>query len=80
MTGPEHYREAERLVAEADTILRPHDEGPCEADRVLAAAQVHATLALAAATALNDAEDGMPIAEFQAWHSTAGTKQNRRTA
>lgn len=52
MTGPEHYREAERLMAESDDVLRPHDEGPCEADRMLAAAQVHATLALAAATAL----------------------------
>ncbi|WP_097866531.1 hypothetical protein [Streptomyces sp. rh34] len=49
MTGPEHYREAERLVAESYTILRPHDEGPCEADRLLVAAQVHATLALVAA-------------------------------
>ncbi|MGX1483391.1 hypothetical protein RKD45_002467 [Streptomyces griseus] len=56
MNGPEHYREAERLVAEADTILRPHDEGPCEADRVLAAAQVHATLALAAAQAFTAAD------------------------
>ncbi|POG47133.1 hypothetical protein BV881_12405 [Streptomyces sp. ZL-24] len=52
MTGPEHYREAERLIAESYAILRPHDEGPCEADRSLAEAQVHATLALAAATAL----------------------------
>ncbi|MFJ9890844.1 hypothetical protein ACIQRW_34035 [Streptomyces sp. NPDC091287] len=50
MNGPEHYREAERLLAEADTILRPYDEGPCEADRVLAAAQVHASLALTAVT------------------------------
>ncbi|MFJ6239829.1 hypothetical protein ACIQH0_37885 [Streptomyces griseus] len=48
MTGPEHYREAERLMAESDDVLRPHDEGFCEADRMLAA-QVHATLALAAA-------------------------------
>ncbi|MEU3447200.1 hypothetical protein AB0H29_08215 [Streptomyces thermolilacinus] len=52
MTGPEHYRRAEELLVEADTILRPNDEGPCEADRVIAAAQVHATLALVAATAL----------------------------
>ncbi|MEV8523223.1 hypothetical protein AB0451_03545 [Streptomyces sp. NPDC052000] len=52
MTGPEHFREAERLLAESQTIVRPHDEGPCEADRRIAEAQVHATLALAAATAL----------------------------
>ncbi|MEV5619462.1 MULTISPECIES: hypothetical protein [unclassified Streptomyces] len=43
MTGPEHYREAERLLALADY----HDD-PARC----AAAQVHATLALAAATAL----------------------------
>jgi hypothetical protein len=45
-TGPEHYREAERLLASA---------GPLRAGGVpssaLAAAQVHATLALAAAQA-----------------------------
>lgn len=52
MTGPEHYREAERLITESYGIIRPNDEGPCEADRLLAEAQVHATLALAAATAL----------------------------
>ncbi len=39
MSGPEHYREAERLLAKS--------LGPL----TLAAAQVHATLALAAATA-----------------------------
>ncbi|MFB8101313.1 hypothetical protein ACFC3O_00500 [Streptomyces sp. NPDC056007] len=46
MTGPEHYREAERLLALADY----HDD-PARC----AAAQVHATLALAAATAVNTA-------------------------
>jgi len=45
MTGPEHYCQAERLVA------RWHDSGDSPPD-VLIAAQVHATLALAAATAL----------------------------
>lgn len=46
-TGPEHYREAERLV----TTVR--DSGGAVVGgvvNVLAAAQVHATLALAAAT------------------------------
>jgi hypothetical protein len=52
MNGPEHYRMAEQLVAESMSELRPHDEGHCEADRTIAAAQVHALLALAAATAL----------------------------
>lgn len=63
MTGPEHYREAERLVAESYEILRPHDEGPCEADRLLAAAQVHATLALAAAHAAPSSSDPWPSLE-----------------
>ena len=46
MTGPEHYREAERLIRDADRvdgiIVMPNPQ-------TLAAAQVHATLALAAA-------------------------------
>jgi hypothetical protein len=41
-TGPEHYRRAEELLAR---------DGPLTGE-VLATAQVHATLALAAATAL----------------------------
>ena len=62
MTGPEHYREAERLIAMA------RDEGgakrrACTAGTetqpamVLADAQVHAILALAAATALGSSRD-----------------------
>lgn len=46
MTGPEHYREAELLLkSAADNFLRDGNAGSA-----LAAAQVHATLALAAAT------------------------------
>ena len=80
MNGPEHYREAERLLEAAKTpvvINIPHDISEAQAaeikeryaqaagatpvlvagngtqiyDSTLAAAQVHATLALAAATA-----------------------------
>lgn len=46
MNGPEHYREAERLVDRAESGVRL-DPG----DPWLLLAQVHATLALAAATA-----------------------------
>lgn len=49
MTGPEHYREAERLIERArsdEAIVVPE-----VAMMVLADAQVHATLALAAAQA-----------------------------
>ncbi|MFD8088721.1 hypothetical protein [Streptomyces malaysiensis] len=49
MTGPEHYREAERLLAvaaqDSNTTFEGHNP---EADRTIAEAQVHATLALAA--------------------------------
>ena len=47
MTGPEHYREAERLLAIAG--MPKYREG---AQQLLAEAQVHATLALVAATAV----------------------------
>lgn len=51
MTGPEHYREAERLVVEARHLtgkrIAPDWLTPVE---VLAEAQVHATLAFTAAS------------------------------
>ena len=48
MTGPEHYREAERLMApKPGTEARTFLPTPLE----ISLAQVHATLALAAATA-----------------------------
>jgi phage tail sheath gpL-like len=49
MTGPEHYREAERLLALSNNMA---GEWSAEQQRVcIAHAQVLATLALAAATA-----------------------------
>src|ERR1700685_4040823 len=50
MTGPAHYAEAERLLALAERHSSGAAYGP-EWTLTLAAAQVHATLALAAATA-----------------------------
>lgn len=78
MTGPEHYREAERLLGEAGhqgaegvIWVRPEN---------LAAAQVHATLAHTAATAMGSAvEDdiaGLTVEEREAWFAVAGTKPN----
>lgn len=67
-TGPEHYREAEKLLAEA---METHDGQP--ADTCLARAQVHAILALAAATALNDHEEGLPRSDWHVWQDVAGT-------
>lgn len=49
MNGPEHYREAERLLEQARVDAR--DPVRKYAENVIAVAQVHATLALAAAQA-----------------------------
>jgi len=71
MTGPEHYQEAERLIAaaraESGGMYRHH---PTEAAVMLTEAQVHAALALAAATAL-----GTSGTDGQAWASVAGTSR-----
>jgi uncharacterized protein (DUF2147 family) len=70
MNGPQHYREAERLGRTAKAID--------DTAAALVAAQLataHATLALAAATALNDNDSqggGMPLADYRAWRDTAG--------
>lgn len=68
MTGPEHYREAEDLLARASQVTE------WDAAHV-ARAQVHATLALAAAAALSSylpGQDGMPMRESLAWLATCG--------
>jgi hypothetical protein len=63
MTGPEHYREAEQL-------LRSDPEaGTAVVERRIARAQVHAILALAAATAIGaEGPDAGP------WHQAAATR------
>lgn len=72
-TGPEHYREAERRLRMA------WEEGrdPQSVAHLLAEAQVHATLALAAATAMSapvdgEADSGMPRADVREWMRVAG--------
>jgi hypothetical protein len=47
VTGPEHYREAEALLEESSD---PSDHGVSALHAHIARAQVHATLALTAAT------------------------------
>lgn len=90
MTGPDHYREAERLASQADAWMDADtgwkaalasEERIARRAADLAAAQVHATLALAAATALGchvraDARDsdGMTAAERRAWEQAAGSQ------
>jgi len=64
MNGPEHYAAAERLLETAN------DMEPGEPGKVsnLAAAQVHAMLALAAATALAM----LSSKDAKAWQTVAG--------
>jgi len=52
MNGPDHYKEAERLLESAriDIDAAHHDGNRLEHDTQVARAQVHATLALTAAT------------------------------
>ena len=67
MTGPEHYREAERLINEARTTAKGFTPNPPQSyAQKIAEAQVHAMLALATATGVSD--DG------REWQSVAGSK------
>ncbi|RPK76398.1 hypothetical protein EES45_23180 [Streptomyces sp. ADI97-07] len=76
MNGPEHYREAETLLADADSSkLTTYEGDNPEADRTIATAQVHATLALAAATALLDETPRSDsFAAYRAWQEVAGAE------
>lgn len=51
MTGPEHYKAAERLADRANHFTYGDGADPVVGAALAAEAQVHATLALAAATA-----------------------------
>ena len=71
MTGPEHYREAERLIA-AVTMDSTHPDGSpvirSDEPETIALAQVHATLALAASTAVMAIATGeTTVDETRAW-------------
>jgi hypothetical protein len=68
MTGPEHFRRAEELAAEAYELLGQED-GQANARVWVAVAQTHAVLALAAATAI-----GTSNLDSRAWADVAGTR------
>lgn len=76
-TGPDHFREAERLLA--GRTLPATGDGtetfwvPATGDDI-AAAQVHATLALAAATALNDHDGGTTVVDYRAWKAVVSVE------
>lgn len=73
MTGPEHYREAERLARMAHRFTYGDGADPTVGAALAAEAQVHATLALAAATAL-PATRMLLVAEYKAWADVAATQ------
>ncbi|MGY5033254.1 hypothetical protein ACWC9U_20645 [Streptomyces sp. 900116325] len=76
MTGPEHYREAERLAARAHHFTYGDGADPAVGAALAAEAQVHATLAVAAATAMGGAASGgMPPVDFRAWVATCGVQE-----
>jgi hypothetical protein len=70
MTGPEHYRRAEQLVASVTKKNKIERRGGLMVSNdqpgIIAAAQVHAVLALAAATALDSGQ--------REWLNVAGGK------
>lgn len=86
MNGPDHYRAAERLLAGTPKTNADRERGiegndpwpPTEME--LRAAQVHATLALAAATALNDFEGGMSAPDYNTWMGVAGVNGTETAA
>jgi hypothetical protein len=70
VTGPENYKEAGRLIGVAQDARGDGDDR--SARYYIAEAQVHATLALAAATAL--AHDRMmPDRDGEQWRQAAAT-------
>ena len=76
MTGPEHYREAERLAARAHHFTYGDGADPAVGLALATEAQVHATLALAAAQAPAAAavqletEPAIAYVYRAAWHTT----------
>jgi hypothetical protein len=80
-TGAEHYQEAEGLLNHLDEIPDPHGDGAHACDLLLAEAQVHATLANAAAIALTRVgPDGSVYQrDLSAWYRAAGTKPVKDT-
>lgn len=73
MTGPEHYREAERLADHAHHFTYGDGADPVTGAALAAEAQVHATLALAAATALTSSlATFSDEPEITAWRGAAG--------
>jgi len=71
VTGPEHYREAERIMREM-SIIEDGRTQEVALPEAMAAAQVHAILALAGATGVE-----AKGADGQAWIEAAGVRHGR---
>jgi hypothetical protein len=71
MNGPQHYREAERIMTEL-TLIQDGKTQEVGFPEAMALAQVHATLALAAAVAVKT------TAAEDAWAEAAGTRSSGR--
>ena len=69
MNGPDHYREAERLLEEAESCKRHCEEPGSGALWCVELAKLHTALAQVAATALNT--DGRELAEVAGRGSAA---------
>lgn len=76
-SGPEHYQEAERLAEIAEQYLSDDADAMPFAHGMALAAQVHATLALAAAIAMGHRPaGGMDHLDFEAWDAVAGVQED----
>lgn len=77
-SGPEHYRESETCTRQACASDEAGDIA--DAHVWIGLAQVHATLALAAATALQAGADEMYADDKAAWVTAASEEAKRETA
>jgi hypothetical protein len=66
LTGLGHYRAAAALLVE---VAHSHTATATDRAEMIARAQVHATLALAAATILNDGADGLVEPDHTPWRN-----------
>jgi hypothetical protein len=74
-SGPDHYLIAEQL---ADDAARAHDNGkPERMQALIGIAQIHATLALAAATALESTSSLISTATYREWVVVAAEPANQ---
>jgi len=82
MTGAEHYRQAEVMAAAALEYKDQTDQPETHHVQLGQLAQVHALLALAAATALGREGEGrmMPGRERQAWFDVASECRKKAVA